>query len=231
MKVKGWQISFTVVSIILGLLIAVQLRNLAGRNRTIIPRPEFYARLYQETDDQRRELRRERDLLLEQLRRAQEGKGLAAGLTQELEKTRILAGLQEVEGPGLIITLDSSEIQVPPGANPEFYAIQDEDLLGLVNDLLAAGAEAIAINEQRRVAWTEIRRAGVAMSVNNTTIGEPYVIKAIGEPASLEGMLKIRGGVLDSLRAWGIHVNIMRTERVVIPPYRGNTQFKYARPR
>ncbi len=82
------------------------------------------------------------------------------------------------------------------GARSKLILIHDEDLLKLVNELKAAGAEAITVNEQRVVASTEIRCAGPTISVNNNRISPPYVIQAIGDPAGLESALKMRGVAL-----------------------------------
>ena len=45
------------------------------------------------------------------------------------------------------------------------YIIHDDDLLRVINELRAAGAEAIAINGERIVAMSEIRCAGPTLSV------------------------------------------------------------------
>ncbi|MDI3279985.1 MAG: DUF881 domain-containing protein [Bacillota bacterium] len=229
MRLHSWQVSLAIGGLVLGLLVAVQLRNLSGRGRDLVPRPDFYARLYQQADAERQALRKEVSLLRQQVSRLEQGKEAEAALNLELERTNILAGLSEVEGPGLEIVLDSSKMRVPPGGDPELYSLQDEDLLSLINELLAAGAEALAINNERRVAWTEVRRAGVGISVNNVSLGEPFVIRAIGDPVALESALRLKGGVIDSLLAWGIEVTIERKDRLVLPAYQGPTEFKYAR--
>ena len=66
------------------------------------------------------------------------------------------------------------------------YIIHDDDLLRVINELRAAGAEAIAINGERIVAMSEIRCAGPTLSVNNNRSAPPYEIKAIGNPNNLE---------------------------------------------
>ena len=66
------------------------------------------------------------------------------------------------------------------------YIIHDEDLLRVLNELCAAGAEAISINDQRIVATTEVRCAGPTVSVNNVRSAPPYVIKAIGNPKKFD---------------------------------------------
>jgi uncharacterized protein YlxW (UPF0749 family) len=78
-------------------------------------------------------------------------------LNQSLQEAKMIAGLQEVEGPGIELILQDSKKR-PPGDSPELlpelYTIHDYDLLRVVNELRQAGAEAISINGQRIVSTT-----------------------------------------------------------------------------
>ena len=100
----------------------------------------------------------------------------------------------------------------------------------IVNELNAAGAEAISINGQRHVASTEVRCAGPTTSVNKVRVGTPFLIKAIGDPEALQNVLLLRGGALSVLKAWGIRIKLERATNQYIPPYRGSLNFTYARP-
>jgi uncharacterized protein YlxW (UPF0749 family) len=84
-------------------------------------------------------------------------------LNQSLQEAKMIAGLQEVEGPGIELILQDSKKR-PPGDSPELlpelYTIHDYDLLRVVNELRQAGAEAISINGQRIVSTTGIRCTG-----------------------------------------------------------------------
>ena len=101
-------------------------------------------------------------------------------------------------------------------------------MLKLVNELKAAGAEAIAINGQRIVSFSEIRCAGPTISVNNTRISPPYVIQAIGSPESLDSSLNMRGGIIDIFQFWGIQVQVQKTDNMTLPEYIGRYSFQYA---
>ena len=110
------------------------------------------------------------------------------------------------------------------------YIIHDEDVLKVINELRAAGAEAIAINDQRLTANSEIRCAGPTISINNTRISAPYEIKAIGNVQNMENAVKMRGGVAESLSVWGIRLDVRKELNIIIPAYKGAVQFKYATP-
>jgi uncharacterized protein YlxW (UPF0749 family) len=55
----------------------------------------------------------------------------------------------------------------------------------VVNALWAAGAEAVAINDERLAPTTTIRAAGEAILVDLRPVTSPYTIRAIGDPDTL----------------------------------------------
>lgn len=111
-------------------------------------------------------------------------------LEQTLRQREILAGVQAMEGPGLIITVDDA-----PGSGTEGRVI-DTDLQQLINGLWQAGAEAIAINDHRLTSRSAIRGAGDAITVNYRSLTRPYRIEAIGDPDTLESRyIESAGGV------------------------------------
>ncbi len=156
-------------------------------------------------------------------------------LNQSLQEAKMLAGLTEVEGPGIELILRDSEKKIPPGSIEslltEVYIIHDYDLLRVVNELRVSGAEAISINGQRVVASTGIRCVGPVIYVNDVKMASPFVIHAIGDPQTLIGALRTPGGVLaDIIEADPKMVSIKAMDIVRIPAYTGSTQFRYAQP-
>ena len=108
-------------------------------------------------------------------------------LAKDLTNAQFLAGLTDVKGPGVIVTLNDSKKAVgalPPGFAPP-NIIHDSDIAAVVNELKASGAEAISINDQRIVAVSPVRCVGPTIMVNFTPQAPPFVIKAIGNPKTL----------------------------------------------
>lgn len=150
-------------------------------------------------------------------------------LVNKLRRAEIMAGMTEVEGNGVIITVsDSTETDVNGDINN--YLIHDTDLLTIINEVCGAGAEAVSLNNERIISTSEIRCVGPTVSVNNTKIGSPFTIKAIGDPVTLENALMMRGGVYDSLTAWGLKIEINKATDIVIPAYAGIKNYEYAKP-
>lgn len=234
MKSREWQISIVLVSFILGLLLAVQFRTQANVEVTrTTTRVDELTTMLQNAEKERENLQEEvkelRDKMREYEKAATEGRSLLEAMRQELDKARMAAGLVEVTGPGVLVYLEDSILKAAPGEDPNLYLIHQEDLLQIVNELFAAGAEAISINGQRVVTTTEIRCAGPTILVNGTRIGSPYEISAIGESKTLESSLNMPGGVIEMLRTVGIKVMVTKKQKVVVPAFSGGFQFKYAK--
>ena len=139
------------------------------------------------------------------------------------------AGLTGLIGEGVVIKMNDSEKVATNGENPNTYVIHDDDLLRVVNELRAAGAEAIAINGQRLTALSEIRCAGPTLSVNNVRSSAPFEVSAIGDKKTLQNAIKMRGGVAETLSIWGITVKVDALDEVYIPPYKGEFFHVYAK--
>ncbi|WP_295165029.1 DUF881 domain-containing protein, partial [Selenomonas sp. F0473] len=151
-----------------------------------------------------------------------------AGGSADREMLRYRAALLPLTGEGVIVRMDDSTKKVKSGENPNLYVIHDDDLLRVINELRAAGAEAISVNGQRLIGTSEIRCAGPTLSVNNVRSSAPFEIRAIGDKKSLENSLKMRGGVVETLSVWGIQLDITASDDVYIPPYRGSIRQTYA---
>lgn len=107
-------------------------------------------------------------------------------LNEILLRRKMQAGYQKLQGKGVIIELMDSEEEAGDGENPNNLLIHDQDILILLNDLKVAGAEALSVNGQRIVSRSEIKCSGATITINGTTYGQPFVIKAIGDPKQLE---------------------------------------------
>lgn len=220
------------VCLILGIMMAVQFRSNENSPRNLS------GDRWTEITVQLENLQRERDFLAEEVLSLREklddavsnqrGDAIKA-LNEELTKANMAAGLLSVKGPGIILTLNDSPRVLQPGEDPNLSLVHDEDLLKVVNELWAAGAEAISINGHRLVTNSEIRCAGTTILVNVNKIAPPFVINAIGDPEILESSLRIKGGWLSYLETgFGIMTQIQSLESVEVPAYKGSVKFQYA---
>lgn len=231
-NIKNVQWGVVLVALTLGIMLSLQFRFADESSRTLTVQrvQQLKAELDRETAERDRLQGRLEDLR-RQLDQVTANPGLSR-LRSELDTLRIQAGVAAVAGPGVEVTLNDSETPLQPGQDPNFYVLHDEDLLKVINELRAAGAEALAINGERILATTEIRCNGPVVIVNRTRhLAAPFVVSAIGDPDTLVSALKMKGGVLDILGFWGIKSTVKKVSRVEIPAYSGAVSLQYARPK
>ncbi|KAB2954167.1 DUF881 domain-containing protein [Heliorestis acidaminivorans] len=174
--------------------------------------------------------------LRSQLNRYRDGEDSRQALEQTLERTRLEAGFLPLEGPGIVITLDDSplaqDFEFSSLDNINDYYIHDWYLRELVNALWTGGAEAISINHQRLISSSEIFCGGTTIFVNRDYITPPFVIKAVGDPKNLTSsvnMVSISLMLRDYRQRYGITYDVLPSEKLEIPAYRGDVRFRYAR--
>lgn len=223
---RNWQVSIALVCILLGIFLVAQLRTQQAKEPASLGRLDALSELYKHSEEQRELLELEVAKLREQL--TEQEKASESAVAEELQKLRILSGLTSLSGPGIVLTLDDSKLKGNEDAPADMYLIHYEDLLLVVNELFAAGAEAVSINGQRIITTSEIRCAGPTILVNSTRVTPPFEILAIGDAQTLQSSLEMRGGILEPMRPWGIQISITQKDQITVPPYKGTINFKYA---
>jgi uncharacterized protein YlxW (UPF0749 family) len=107
----------------------------------------------------------------------------SAGDTARLRTLETVTGYGPVTGPGVRIVVNDA----PNGDTTQL--VRDEDLATLVDGLWNAGAEAVAVNNQRLTALTAIRNVGITIHVNSRPVSPPYVVRAVGDERTLQARL------------------------------------------
>ncbi len=218
---------------LLGFLMVTQVRA----SRHIREQPEVRTRnlyalatMLRQEREARRQLEEQVAALQERVREMEQaaasGRTAAQALRAQVEELRVALGLVPVEGPGVAVRV--AEPRQPPPQGP--VVVQYQDLVVLANELWAAGAEAVAVNGQRVVATSGFSQVGGTILVNMRRLSPPYVLEAIGDPATLEGALNIRGGVVEALRGLGLQIRVERRARVRLPAFQGTWKLEHARP-
>ena len=139
-------------------------------------------------------------------------------LNQELKEAQAFVGYTDVQGEGIIITLEDNELNT----------IERFDLISLVNELKLAGAEAISINDERVVANTDIALINNRIIlVNGRRISGPYVVKAIGDKKYLESAITIKGGFLDEIKASEKTISYTIEDSITISKFEGTMTTDY----
>lgn len=217
---KKGQAAISLVCVVLGIILAVQFKS----------NQDFrYSLQNQRVEDLTLRLsssEKEIAILHSQIRELQS----ADAAHKEAQRIAMGAGTLALTGPGILVTLEEDRRQTLNTKSSELYLIRAEDMLKILNELRAGGAEAIAINNQRLITGSGISQNGQSMSVNGTAFAAPFEIKAIGNPATLENSLKMRGGVIETLSFWGIKITVSQQPDIQIPAYTGGFHYQYAKP-
>ena len=219
------------VGVIMGLMLAVQFRATQQVQLNIpVQRAKELTTQLEKVRLDRQDLKVKVEKLRADLDHAAQGPKLS-DQKGKLETARIEAGVSKVAGKGVEVTLNDSNVALRPDENPNLYVLHDEDVLKVLNELKASGAEAISINDQRLLATSEVRCVGPTILVNKTKrLAPPFVINAIGDPVTMENALRMRGGVIESLKVWGIQVDVKKQDRVLVPAYSGAVSYEFAQP-
>ena len=231
MRRRGSQAALTIIFALFGFMLATQFRArppIAGNLQ--LQRAEELSVLLKVAEQERDTLRAEVEALRGKVTEMLAGEDQVKVLQEELAKARVLAGLTAVKGPGVVAEMSDSQKARPKGQDADAFLIHYDDVLKLVNELFASGAEAASVNGQRVVATTEIRCVGPVIMINGVRTGAPFIILAIGDPETLENSLKMRGGIVESLSFWGIEVKVRTEQEMIIPAYQGALTFRFAQP-
>lgn len=222
MQIRSWQVGVGLASMFLGMLLVFQLRtetsikqNLPTKNvnnlAALIKKLETdRVRLEDEVKGLRRHLREyDRD--------------------EEVRSLRMASGIYPLKGEGIEVVLTDASRELMVYEDPNLFIIHYDHLELLVNELWAAGAEAISINGERVVTQTGLSCAGTTILVDTKRIAPPYVIKAIGNKKTLKTALTMTGGYVQTqILPYELGISIEKKNELYIPAYKGSLVFEHA---
>lgn len=234
MNKKQIAIALGVMCMILTLILVVQVRTINSANQVVsqtftsndlrdqvLKWKERYDYTYSELQSAEK--------ILEQVRQmASENTEGSAEKEEELKRNNVLIGLTDVSGEGVIVTLkDNPSVSTDSTIlDPSMVIVHFGDILGIVNELKNAGAEAISINDQRIVSTTSITCEGNVINVNGEKTSSPFVIKAIGSSIYMNSALTRAGGTIEYLNQY-IQASVKQSNNITIKKYTGVINPKY----
>ncbi|MBN2261021.1 MAG: DUF881 domain-containing protein [Clostridiales bacterium] len=223
------------ISIVLGLIISIQLKVVQGNyleGSNPLTRSIELSRAYETVIGERDKLLMEINQLQTKLQEiendASSDNAMIKGLTVDLERYKLFGGFLDVSGQGIQVILDNPVNE--SNTTADVNIIYEYDLINiLINELNAAGAEAISINDERIISISEIRTAGSALVINKVPKYPPFIIKAIGNKDTLDGALNQIFGIASTLRNMGYFVEVKKSDNIEILKYNGIVDFNYAK--
>ncbi|MEU7008645.1 DUF881 domain-containing protein [Streptomyces sp. NPDC046332] len=220
-RVSRAQLIVALLLFVLGLGLAIQVRSTSDNSALRGARQEDLVRILDELDDRTQRLEDEKARLETQrseLESSSDQAEEARKQTQEKEQQLgILAGTVAAEGPGITLTIRGAAA-----------AVESDMLLDAIQELRAAGAEAIQVNDVRVVADSYFSGSGADIEIDGTKVTAPYVFKVIGKPEDLEPALNIPGGVVQTLEKEQATATVARSQKIVVDALRPAKRPDYA---
>ncbi|KPI07326.1 protein of unknown function DUF881, partial [Actinobacteria bacterium OV450] len=221
-RVSRAQLIVALLLFVLGLGLAIQVRSNSDSSALRGARQEDLVRILDELDGRTKRLEDEKQRLEDQRKELESSSNQAEeARRQTVEKERqlgILAGTVAAQGPGITLKITDPKGQV-----------QSDQLLDTLQELRAAGAEAIQINGVRVVASSFLSDEGGGVGIDGKKITQPYEFRVIGKPQDLEPALNIPGGVVQTLEKEQATVAVTRSAKIVVDALRAAKQPDYAR--
>ncbi|MFI5831225.1 DUF881 domain-containing protein [Streptomyces sp. NPDC051578] len=217
------QLVVALLLFVLGLGLAIQVRSNSDSSAPLRgARQEDLVRILDELDGRTKRLEDEKQKLEDQRKELESSSNQAEeARKQTVEKERqlgILAGTVAAQGPGITLRITDPKGQV-----------QSDQLLDTLQELRAAGAEAIQINGVRVVASSFFSDEGGGVAIDGKKITQPYEFRVIGKPQDLEPALNIPGGVVQTLEKEQATAGVTRSAKIVVDALRAAKQPDYAR--
>jgi len=210
-------LSITLICIILGVMLAWQYKSISNNNKSGTIQSIRLESVKDELIAQKEDneyLRKRNEELQTRISEYENSQGdlsqLEKNLESELERVRFIAGLSDVEGPGIVVNMK----YIGKGS------VRENAILRLINELKAAEAQAISIEGERVVAMSEVKKGGDYIVVNGKQMVSPFTIKAIADPKKLENSLTMIGGIVEELKIYEMEVTIERKDKITIPKVR-----------
>ncbi|MFJ8624665.1 DUF881 domain-containing protein [Kitasatospora sp. NPDC093550] len=209
----------------LGLGLAIQVRSTNDHHSQLRgARQEDLVRILDELDSRQQRLQQEKAELEQSLAKLENSSNQAKEAQEQTRKKvtelGVLAGTVKATGPGIVLTVDDPQGQV-----------KADMLLDTLQELRAAGAEAIQINDVRVVVntyFTDLSGGGV--QIDGKKASQPYRFTVVGNPQDLTPALNIPGGVVRTLESHQARATISQQQKVVVDALVDLKTPQYAKP-
>ncbi len=163
--------------------------------------------------------------------------GAVGAVRTEAEGMTLSAGMVPLTGAGVRIVLDDAprrpDGSLPRGARPDDVVIHQSDVQAVVNALWAAGADGVAVMDQRLIATSAVRCVGNVLLLEGRTYSPPFQVTAIGDLEAFLTQLSASPQVAvfqDAVAAFGLTFSVRGAESVDLPAHSGVAPMEYATP-
>jgi uncharacterized protein YlxW (UPF0749 family) len=178
---------------LLGFGLAASVRSQRTASQLATTRPSDLVRILDDLDARASVLRSQISELQNTRARLSGSGSDAAALAEARKRTQdlaILAGTIAAQGPGIELTISDPQ-----------HDVNAEVIVDTIEELRDAGAETLEVAGTRLGATSYVQDTNTGLSVDGHAAGAPYLIRAIGDPPTMQKALQIPGGVIDTVDA------------------------------
>ena len=141
---------------------------------------------------------------------------LKRSLQNELKELKILSGEYDIKGEGIVIMIDDSQNE--DYKNTNLGIIHDIDIMIILNELKAAGVDAISINDVRVMRDSEIKCMGPTVKVDGHSKATPFIIKAVGDMEMIYNIMSDKNSYINLLETtYYMDVKVEKNKNIIIP--------------
>lgn len=219
MRIKGKPLILSLVLFTSGFLVAYNYQQTEDNPQMVKlsdsqwEKDYFYKKQLLEMEEKNKGLREElkvkRDKIQEYDSKLASSEEVVADLVQRKNKLQMLAGELPVQGSGVEVTLKDAQY-IPDEEQVNQYIVHESHVHMVINELLSAGAKAIAVNGQRIFSDSYISCTGPVITVDGIQHPAPFVITAIGDSDILYSSLDLTQGVIDYLLSDHVDVEMSK---------------------
>ena len=222
--IHGWHIYLTVTFVLLGILISTQIQTQHRLMSDLsMQTTSDLSIMLKNLTDKRWQLSEAideaEDNLITYQNDYQNDAELIDRINNELNRLQLINGTAKVHGSGIQITVSGNMLA--------------SDLIVILNELWAAGAEAVAVNDYRITATTGINYVDAQnktyLTCDGAIVQDPIKIRAIGNSKILEKSLTMPGGIADNLSLYQVYLHITLQDDITLESLPNQPQLRYGK--
>lgn len=232
---KGFLFVF-IATIILGALISMNFNFEGIQSYSQLNSTEYQnaieerADLYKEIGNLREDNIEKKDKIRNYERSYTKNDKILDDMKAQISDYEMIIGLKKIEGPGIILKINDGTTNALEENTDEINSklLHDNDMALVLNELRAAGAEAISVNNHRIVPWSAVICSWAFLEFDKGGMEyAPFNIYVIGDPEKLKAALLEDGSHVKQLMFRKLYVDIEEKDKIIMPPTIASGNVKY----
>lgn len=151
-------------------------------------------------------------------------------MKEQINDYEMLIGVNKVEGKGIILKINDGTTNTAEENSYEVKnkLLHDYDMALVLNELRAAGAQAISVNNHRILPWSGVICNWAFIGFEDGSMEyAPFSIYAIGDPEKLKTAILEDGSHVRELIVRKLYVNIEQVDKIEMPSTTENSNVKF----